>query len=306
MVNPILTLDKEIQEQYIDPLNLWVYDEHQNETAFGLRIKGYLHSEKTPFQKLDMIDSAGFGRVLLLDGIIMTTEKDEFVYHEMISHVALNCHPNPQNVLIIGGGDGGTLREVVKHQSVVKATMCEIDEAVVNASKKYLPTLSSAFAHPKTNLVIGDGVKFVKDHSPASFDVIIVDSTDPLGPGVGLFSEDFYKDVGRILKPDGIVVAQCETPWDDIISLDKVFNNLKSACNHVYTFVGTVPSYQKGYWAWGFASNTINPLKDLNEAKAQQIGATCKYYNREVHRAAFALPNFVKERLKSVITDPYA
>jgi len=282
-------------------LDLWYQERHHNEVSFGLHVKSVLHSLQSPYQRVDVLETTGFGRVLTLDGLMMCSDKDEFVYHEMISHVPLLAHPNPKRVLIIGGGDGGTLREVLRHSCVEEAVLCEIDGAVVEAALQFFPQLALGLTHPKAKVHIEDGVAFVKETPAASFDVVIVDSTDPIGPGVGLFSGEFYGEVRRILKPGGIVAAQCESPWDNHIELAKVYGNLKSAFPHVYSMVGSIPSYPYGMWSWGLASETVDPRKIANPQRAQEIEQGCQYYNRALHAAAFALPNFLKKRLEGII-----
>ncbi|RDB37181.1 polyamine aminopropyltransferase [Spirobacillus cienkowskii] len=282
-------------------LDLWYQEKHNNEVSFGLHVKKVLNSVQSPFQRVDVFESTGFGRVLTLDGLMMCSDRDEFVYHEMISHIPLLVHPNPKRVLVIGGGDGGTLREVLRHDCIEEAVLCEIDGEVVAAAKQFFPALAFGLNHPRAKVHIGDGVEFVKNSANAQFDVVIVDSTDPIGPGVGLFSGEFYKEVKRILTPGGIVAAQCESPWENNIDLSKVYGNLKEAFSSVYSMVGSIPSYPYGYWSWGFASDSVHPFKDINLDKAKAIEKASKYYNVDVHRAAFALPNFLRSKLKNVV-----
>lgn len=289
------------QESQGGGLDLWYQERHNNEVSFGLHVKNMLHSVQSPFQRVDVFESTGFGRILTLDGLMMCSDRDEFVYHEMISHVPLLVHPNPRRVLVIGGGDGGTLREVLRHDCVQEAVLCEIDNEVVEAARRYFPGLAVGLNHPRANVQIADGVDFVKKSPSASFDVVIVDSTDPIGPGEGLFSGDFYREVKRILTKGGIAMAQCESPWENSFDLAKVYGNLKSAFSNVYSMVGTIPSYPYGYWSWGFASDDTHPFHEINLKKAAVIEQNSKYYNVDLHRAAFALPNFLKTKLKGVV-----
>lgn len=282
-------------------LDLWYHERHHNEVSFGLRIKKVLHSVKSPYQKVDVLESTGFGRVLTLDGLMMCSEREEFVYHEMISHVALLSHPNPKKVLVIGGGDGGTLREVLRHDCVEEATLCEIDEEVVKAAREYFPGLAVGLNHPKANVIIGDGVEFVKKSPSKIYDVVIVDSTDPIGPGEGLFSGEFYNEVKRILTPNGLAVAQCESPWEDKINLAKIYGNLKQAFKSVYSMTATIPGYPYGYWSWAIASDFAHPYQNIALERASFIEKNSKYYNIEIHKAAFALPNFLKQKLAHVV-----
>lgn len=282
-------------------LDLWYHERHHNEVAFGLRVLNVLHNEKSPYQQVDIFDSIGFGRVLTLDGLMMCTEKDEFVYHELIAHVPLLSHPNPKKVLIIGGGDCGTLREVLRHECIESVTMCEIDGAVIDACQKYFPDFQGAYQNPKAKICVEDGVAFVKNSPDASYDVVIIDSADPIGPGVGLFTPDFYKEVKRILCYDGVVIAQCESPWEEKWDLAQVYGNLKSAFSKVYSMIGSIPSYPYGYWSWAIASEKINPIRDLQSERAQKIQKNTQYYNTAIHNAAFSLPNFFKKKLIHIV-----
>lgn len=282
-------------------LDLWYQEKHNDEIALGLHVKSVLHSSRSAFQRIDVLDTSGFGRVMTLDGLMMVSERDEFVYHEMISHIPLLAHPNPKRVLVIGGGDGGTLREVLRHDSVTEAVLCEIDEGVIDASRKYLPFVAVGLNHPRAKIMVGDGVEFVNKAPEGSFDVVIIDSTDPIGPGIGLFSETFYKQVRRILKPDGIVVAQCESPWENGIDLAKIYKNLGAAFDSVYAYSGTIPTYPFGYWSWGFASDAHHPFEKIDLKRGQAIERATKYYTTDIQRAAFAIPNFLKQRLRGVV-----
>ncbi|MBA6358167.1 polyamine aminopropyltransferase, partial [Colwellia sp. BRX8-3] len=190
--------------------NLWVEEKFEDFLGIKFKVEKVLFSGKSEFQTVDVVETKGHGKMLLNDGLIMVTERDEFAYHDMISHVPLFVHPHPKNILVIGGGDGGTAREVIRHLSVKKCTMVEIDEMVVDACKKHIPQTASALDDERIDLIIGDGVQFVKE-TTEKFDVIIVDSTDPIGPAQPLFGEAFYKDVFNCLADDGIVVAQGES-----------------------------------------------------------------------------------------------
>jgi spermidine synthase len=282
-------------------LDLWYQERHNNEVSFGLHVKKVLHSVQSQYQKVDVFETTGFGRVLTLDGLMMTSERDEFVYHEMISHIPLLATKNPKRVLVIGGGDGGTLREVLRHDCVEEAVLCEIDGEVVEAARRFLPSLAVGLNHPRAKVHIADGVEFVKKCEKNSFDVVIVDSADPIGPGVGLFSGEFYQHVKSILTENGIVIAQCESPWENKFDLAKVYGNLKAAFPDVYSIVGSIPSYPYGFWSWGFASKSTHPFENIDMERARAIEKSTKYYNVDLHRAAFCLPNFLKKRLHGVV-----
>lgn len=257
-----------------------------------------LIDEKTDQQHLILFENNFFGRVLLLDGVVQTTEADEFVYHEMLTHVPLLAHENPKRVLIIGGGDGGILREVLRHNTIEKVTLVEIDGAVVERSKKYLPTLSNgAFDDHRLELRIEDGVAYV-EKTDEKYDVIICDSTDPFGPGAVLFTESFYGQCKRILNEKGIFVNQNGVPF---LQGEEVVNTLERRSKHfkdVGFYVASVPTYIGGFMALGWASDHAG-YRDLTEETLRQrmgrIAGTMQYYNPAIHKASFCLPQFMVE-----------
>jgi spermidine synthase len=295
-----------VETSDLSSLDLWYQERHNEEISTGLHVKSVLFSGQSQYQRVDVLETSGFGRIMTLDGLMMVTERDEFVYHELISHVPLLAHPNPQRVLVIGGGDGGTLREVLRHDCVKEAVLCEIDGMVIEASRKFLPFVAVGLNHPRAKIHVGDGVDFVKKHEPHYFDIAIIDSTDPIGPGVGLFSGEFYRNLKKIMKPDGIVVAQCESPWETSFDLGKVYGNLKDAFSKVYSMVGSVPTYPFGFWSWGFASDAHHPYHKIDLERAMAIEKGTRYYNRSVQRAAFGIPNFLYSRLKGIVSNDLA
>ncbi len=279
---------------------MWFTDKHTENSGLSLKVNETLYKEKSPFQELVILDTPECGRVMLLDGVIMLTDREEFVYHEMIAHVPLYSHPNPKKVLIIGGGDGGTLREVVKHPSVERADLVEIDEVVVRASREFFPIIAEGFNSPKAKVMIEDGIKYVRE-TTERYDVILVDSTDPVGPAEGLFNYEFYQNCHRILKDDGILTVQSETPF--IPQLAKVIKEintcLKPSFAETHLYLASIPVYQCGLWSFTYAGKKYHPLRDFQEERYQRDNFELKYYNAEVHRASFALPNFVREIVKS-------
>ena len=272
-------------------LSLWFTEKQTNDMALSCRLKRTLHSEKTMFQELAVIDTEQFGRMLVLDNVIQTTVMDEFVYHEMITHVAMVTHTAPKKVLVIGGGDGGVVREAVKHQPVEKVVHCEIDGAVIEASRRYLPEISCALDHPKVEIVIGDGIKHVKENKN-TYDVIIVDSTDPVGPAEGLFSTSFYKSVFDSLKDDGIFVAQTESPFFNRDLISGLFKCISGIFPATRLFLANVPSYPGGLWTFTMGSKKYDPL-DVDPAGIPDLNT--RYYSPAVHRSCFVLPPFVRE-----------
>ncbi len=266
----------------------------EDQYGITMKVKDTLYHDKSEFQSIDIIDTEAFGKVLILDGLVMTTERDEPFYHEMIAHIPMLSHPNPKKVLVIGGGDGGTVREVLKHSTVEKVVLCEIDGLVVEACQKYIPSIAGKLEDPKVEMQIRDGVEYISTQK-SQFDVILIDSTDPLGPGVGLFTEEFYKNVNEALKPDGIMVAQSESPFANEKEIKLMYPLLRKAFPIVKTYVGPMPTYPGGYWSWAFCSNEVAPLDYIDKNRSDIIEKQAKIYNKDLHKAVFALPNFVKK-----------
>ena len=271
--------------------DLWITEQQTEDMLISFRIKEKLHEEKTDFQHLSVVDTYTYGRMLFLDHCVMTSIKEEFVYHEMITLVALNTHPNPEHVLVIGGGDGGAIREIVKHPKVKTATLVEIDGRVVENSQKYLPEIGAAFDHPKVNVLIADGIKHIQEHKN-EYDVIIIDSTDPIGPAEGLFSADFYQDVYEALSEDGIMVAQTESPFleKDRLLIKRIHQDLGELYPLVKLYLAYIPVYPTGMWSFTLASKKHDPLQVKHE---DIVDINTRYYNKNIHYSAFVLPNFV-------------
>lgn len=275
-------------------MEIWFTEKQTENMALSCRIIRTLHSEETPFQRLAVVETCQFGRMLILDNIIQTTVADEFVYHEMISHVALNTHKRPRSVLVIGGGDGGVVRELVKHHSVEKVVHCEIDGAVIEASRKYLPEISCALDNPRVKIIVDDGIKHVRENKN-TYDVIIVDSTDPMGPAEGLFSAEFYKDIYESLTLDGIFVAQTESPFFNKELIQRLHQDISSIFPVTRLFLANIPTYPGGLWSFTMGSKKHDPLEVTGDNFPK---LDTKYYSPEIHRACFVLPPFVKELIK--------
>jgi spermidine synthase len=259
------------------------------------RVTKTLDSIQTPFQKIDVFETQSFGRMFTLDDVTMVTEKDEHSYHEMIAHIPMMSHPNPKTVLVIGGGDGGTVREVLKHPSVEEVVLCEIDKAVVDACYKYFPDIAKAMKDKRVIHHYDDGAKFARDNT-GRFDVILVDSSDPVGPAEVLFKEPFYKDMASALSTTGIIATQAESFWyhgDVISSLFEFIPNIFPEYGYYYT---TIPTYPSGIIGFTFLSNQINPYNVIPDSKRVPQGL--KYYSPEIHKAAFVLPEFAKKFIK--------
>ena len=281
---------------------MWIREETDGIVEMGFKKERTLFATCSPYQRIEIVETAGHGRMLLIDGIVMLTERDEFIYHEMIAHVPLFVHPQAANVLVIGGGDGGTVREVLRHPSVERVVMVEIDAAVVEASREYLPVVSCAFGDPRLELIIGDGIHYVAEVEER-FDVVIVDSTDPVGPGVGLFGRPFYESIARVLNPEGILITQAESPFYDPETQVFMLTHQRPLFERLHLYLYTTLSYPGGLYAFGYASQGPHPLADLNSQRIQASGFVSRYYNADIHQAAFMLPAFMAERFEALL-DP--
>jgi spermidine synthase len=262
-------------------------------SAMWYRVKEVLLDTRSEFQKIDVVDTYDFGRMLLLDNVVQVTEKDEYVYSEMITHVPLFTHQCPKTVLVIGGGDGGVLKEILKHPTIEEIVLCEIDKEVIEYSKKLLSKISLGFFSSKVETYIGDGLKYVEENLNR-FDLIIVDSTDPVGMAENLFMKDFYKKIYKCLKEDGIFITQSETPFYLPDLVKDIFYNVQSIFPITKLFMAAIPSYPSGYWSFTLGSKKYDPTTvDLTE----KIDINTKYYSKELHKASFILPRYVAEIL---------
>lgn len=276
----------------------WFREKWTDSIEFGIKVKEHFFTKQTPFQKLDFYDSYELGKFFTLDDIMMANEKDEFIYHEMMIHTPLAVHKAIKRVLVIGGGDGGSVRELVKYQSIESIDMVEIDEEVVLACEKYLPLTASKLREPRVHLYFEDGLAFVKT-TKNKYDLIVVDSTDPIGPGEGLFSMEFYENCYRILNDDGILMNQHESPYFDNTKreMQRAHHKIKSFFPIALVYQAFIPTYPSGHWLFGFASKKYHPLENINLNSLKQFQIQTKYYNHEIHKASFVLPNYVQESL---------
>lgn len=279
-------------------MELWYTEEQTDEVRFSIKVKQHLYTGKSEFQDVDVFESEEFGKFLTLDGLMMVTEKDEFIYHDMITHVAMATKPDVKKVLVIGGGDGGTVRELTRYEHIEKIDMVEIDKLVVDISREYLPITASKLDDSRVTLYFEDGIKFVTD-TKEIYDLILVDSTDPIGPGEGLFTTEFYQNCFKILSDDGILVNQSESPYYDQFSheMRRAHKKIKNIfpISKVYQF--HMPTYPSGHWLFGFASKKLDPIKDVDFDRWKAFGLKTKYYNPQLHLGAFALPTYVQEML---------
>ncbi|MFC5587682.1 polyamine aminopropyltransferase [Sporosarcina soli] len=282
-------------------MNLWYTEDHSPHARFSIRVEEHLYTGQSEFQKIDIFQSVEFGKVLTLDGYVMITEKDEFIYHDMITHVPMATNPGIKKVLVIGAGDGGTVRELTKYQSIEQIDMVEIDQMVVDVCREYIPQTASQLDDPRVNLFFEDGLKFVRKKEN-EYDLIIVDSTDPFGPGEGLFTREFYGNCFKALTEDGILVNQHESPFytEDALGMQRAHQRIIGFFPICRVYQAHIPTYPSGHWLFGFASKKYDPITDLDPAAWNELGLVTKYYNTDIHVGSFALPNYVKEQLQDV------
>lgn len=279
-------------------MELWYTEQHTENVRFSIKVDRPVYSGQSEFQRVDFFDAQEFGRVFTLDGLVMLTEKDEFIYHDMIVHVPMATNPDIKRVLVIGGGDGGTVRELTLYDGIQYIDMVDIDKLVVEKCREFLPQTSCKLDDPRVNLHYEDGLKFVRSKN-SEYDLIIVDSTDPFGPGEGLFTKEFYGNCYKALKEDGILVNQHESPYynDYAKAMKKAHWKIRDFFPVCRVYQVFIPTYPSGHWLFGLASKKHDPL-DLDSDAWNKLGLDTKYYNTDLHKAAFALPNYVKSLLE--------
>ena len=282
-------------------MEFWFSEKHTPNVQISIRVDKQLYSGKSEFQRIDVFESPEFGRFLTLDGYMMLTEKDEFIYHEMITHVPMAVHPDVKKVLVIGAGDGGVIRELVRYPEIESIDMVEIDSLVVEVCKQYLPQTACRFDDPRLTIHYEDGLRFVR-FKENEYDLIIVDSTDPFGPGEGLFTKEFYGNCCKALKDDGILINQHESPFypDDAHACQRAHKNIVKTFPIAKVYQAHIPTYPSGHWLFGFASKKYHPLRDLNENRWNMRSLKCRYYTTMLHKCAFYIPAYVEELLKDV------
>ena len=285
-------------------MELWIQENQTANLALKARVKETLFTKKSKYQEIGIFDTEEFGRMLVLDGVFQTSEVEEFVYHEMIVHVPFYTHKNPERILIIGGGDGGSAREALRHKEVQEVRMVEIDGDVVEACKKYLKQNSIQLIEedkePRFTLEIGDGIKHVEEVENY-YDIIIVDCSDPIGPGEGLFTKKFYQNVLRALRADGIFVQQTESPFYHQELLKRVYKDVSGVFAYTNVFLANIPIYPGGLHSFTMGSKKYNPLNFEEILLRVKEDLKCNYYNKNIHKAAFALPQFFKEMLDNTV-----
>lgn len=275
-------------------MELWFTEQHTDNLRWSARVTRTLHSEKSQYQDILVVETPQLGRLLALDGFVQTTDVDEFVYHEMLAHVPLFTHPDPRRVLIIGGGDGGIVREAVKHPGVREVHLVEIDGQVIEICRKFFPNISCELDNPRVKVHVEDGIEFVKNVKDP-YDVVIIDSSEPIGPGIGLFTQEFYRSVSKALAPDGLMVAQTESPFYNQDVIKMAWSGISATFPIAQLYLAAVPTYPSGLWSLTMGSKKYSPL----EVRSDRFqGISTEYYTPDVHRAAFSLPRFVEELLR--------
>ena len=266
--------------------------------AISLKIREKVHDEQSPYQRIEIYETETFGTLMTLDGLVMVTDRDNFIYHEMMSHPALYTHPNPRHVLIIGGGDCGTLNEVLKHKSVERAEQVELDERVTRVAERFFPELCASNHDSRARLHFADGIEWVARADAQSYDVIIIDSTDPVGPAAGLFSEPFYRNCLRALRPNGLVVGQSESPLFHAALIRSIHRTLRTAgFRDVATLNFPQCTYPSGWWSATLASKD-GALSSFRERDMAAKPFPTRYYNSAIHRAARAVPQFLEDLIR--------
>jgi spermidine synthase len=282
-------------------MELWFSEKHTPGVKLAIKVDRQLYTCQSDFQRIDVFESKDFGRFLALDGYMMLTERDEFIYHEMITHVPMAVHPNVEDVLIIGAGDGGVVRELTRYSEIRRIDLVEIDPLVIEVCREYLPQTSCRMNDPRLKIHTEDGLRFIRTKENA-YDLIIVDSTDPFGPGEGLFTREFYGNCYKALKEDGIMVNQHESPFyeEDARACQRAHKRIVESFPISRVYQAHIPTYPSGHWLFGFASKKLHPVHDHDATAWNLRGIKTKYYNSRLHAGSFALPSYVEELLKDV------
>ena len=282
-------------------MDIWFSDEHTDNVKLSIRVEQQLFSAQSEFQRIDVLDSKEFGKILVADGDLMLTEKDEFIYHEMIAHVPMAVHPNVEKVLVIGGGDGGVVRELAKYDTILKIDVVEADPLLIEVCRRYFPHMACSLNDKRVEITNEDGLKFVRSKSD-EYDLIIIDSPNPFGPGEGLFTKEFYGNCYNALRSDGIMVNQHESPFykEEAFQCQRMHKRIRASFPISRIYQAFIPSYPSGHWLFGFASKKYHPTDDLDDTAWMLRGISTNYYLPRVHRGVFALPAYVEELVKDV------
>ena len=282
-------------------MDLWFSEYHTENVRFSIRVNKQLYSGESEFQRIDVFESHEFGRFLVLDGYMMLTERDEFIYHEMMIHVPMAVHPNVRDVLLIGAGDGGAARELLLYPNIRRIDLVEIDKQVVEVCKQFFNFSAKSLEDERVHLHFEDGMRFVRSVKD-EYDLIIVDSTDPFGPGEGLFTKEFYGNCFKALHEGGVMVNQHESPFyaSDALAVQRAHQRIVQSFESSMVYQAHIPTYPSGHWLFGFSSKKYHPLKDFDGKRWKSHSIKTRYYNTQLHIGAFALPNYVEDLLKDV------
>lgn len=285
-------------------MRLTFSEKHTEHASLCIDVERQLFSAHSKFQRIDVFESFAYGKILVLDGVLMLTEKDEFIYHEMMVHVPMAVHPHAQRVLVIGGGDGGVVRELCRYSDLARIDMVEIDEGVVCVCKQYLPEVATSFDDARLNIFYEDGLRYIRRFSD-TYDIILVDSTDPFGPGEGLFTKEFYGNCFNALHDDGILVNQHESPFypNDALAVKQIHKRIVQSFPLSRLYQAHIPTYPSGHWLFGFSTKKYHPVRHLDAKRWDALGIDTRYYNTNLHRASFALPTYVEDLIKEVEGD---
>jgi spermidine synthase len=281
------------------PSTEWIEEIQEGSHGMKWKLKARLFKGQSPFQTVEVVETVTHGKMLLNDGLVMITERDERIYHEMLAHVPLFTHPHPENVLVIGGGDGGTIREVLRHPSVKHAVLCEIDAMVVEACREWIPQTAHALSDPRVQVHIADGVTFLKE-TAERYDVILVDSTDPMGPATPLFGRDFYLDAFNTLTDEGLVVAQAESGFLHLDTQRRLLSIVQEVFPQTYVYNYNNLTYPGGMWSFLVGSKRWNPQRDFSSDRLLKCDGDFYWYNADIHRSSFSLPTFMRKELTGI------
>lgn len=282
-------------------MEFWFSEFHTPDVKHSIRVTRHLFSARSEYQQIDIFETPEFGRVLTLDGNVMLTERDEFIYDEMITHVPMAVHPDIRDILVIGAGDGGVVKELTRYDRVGRIDLVEMDPVVLNACREYLPANACRLDDSRVHIYYENALKFIR-RCEGEYDLIIVDSTDPFGPSEGLFTREFYGSCYTALKPDGIMVNQQGSPFyaQDAEAMKRSHMRIVHTFPISRIYQAHIPTYAAGYWLFGFASKTYHPVDDLRESDWLALGLKTRYYTTRLHKGAFYLPAFLENMLEEV------
>lgn len=282
-------------------MEMWFHDEHTDNVKLAIRVDYQVFSAQSEIQRIDVLESKEFGKILIVDGDLMLTEKDEFIYHEMISHVPMAVHPQVEKILVIGGGDGGVVRELAKYDTVEQIDVVEADPLLVEVCRKYFPQMACSLNDPRVHIYHEDGLRFIRSKSDA-YDLIIIDSPNPFGAGEGLFTKEFYGNCFNALHEDGIMINQHESPFykEEAFQCQRMHKRIIESFPISRIYQAHIPSYPSGHWLFGFASKRYHPIHDMDGIQWKLRGIQTKYYLPRLHEGVFALPAYVEELVQDV------